>query len=222
MLAMYSKINFMEVHPNYGLSKSKEASLENSEPVNLLPRSVLRSNDYVLLNGEWQFAIDQLDAGIAENWHLGHTYNSVAQWPGSIEQHMAAAKGEVNVPAWKDKVVAWYERTFPMPTHNEAQKQTSILQLTFGACGYKTQVWLNGIPLATIEGKLVHLGEYTSFSYELPAEALTENNRLTVRIEDDMDADTTRGKQESHVYKRGGIWYQTYTGAVRDILGRNG
>jgi hypothetical protein len=32
-----------------------------------------------------------------------------------------------------------------------------------------------------------------------------------------MDADIPRGKQESHVYKRGGIWYQTYTGAVRSI-----
>ncbi len=27
----------------------------------------------------------------------------------------------------------------------------------------------------------------------------------------------TRGKQESNVYKRGGIWYQTYSGAVRSI-----
>jgi hypothetical protein len=32
-----------------------------------------------------------------------------------------------------------------------------------------------------------------------------------------MNADIPRGKQESHVYKRGGIWYQTYTGAVRSI-----
>ncbi|WP_310590410.1 glycoside hydrolase family 2 [Dyadobacter sp. NIV53] len=42
-------------------------------------------------------------------------------------------------------------------------------------------------------------------------------NRITVRIASSMDADLTRGKQESRVYKRGGIWYQTYTGAVRSI-----
>jgi hypothetical protein len=92
-----------------------------------------------------------------------------------------------------------------------------MLQLTFGACGYETQVWLNGMPLKTIEGELVHVGEYTSFSYELPEDMLRPLNRLTVRIADTMDADITRGKQESHVYKRGGIWYQTYTGAVRSI-----
>ncbi|MGV3658286.1 MAG: glycoside hydrolase family 2 TIM barrel-domain containing protein, partial [Chitinophagaceae bacterium] len=48
-------------------------------------------------------------------------------------------------------------------------------------------------------------------------EQLRPINRLTVRIADTMDADIPRGKQESHVYKRGGIWYQTYTGAVRSI-----
>jgi beta-galactosidase/beta-glucuronidase len=32
-----------------------------------------------------------------------------------------------------------------------------------------------------------------------------------------MDAESPRGKQESHVYKRGGIWYQTYTGPVRSV-----
>ena len=61
------------------------------------------------------------------------------------------------------------------------------------------------------------MGEYTSFSYELREESLKPVNRLTVRIADTMDAEIPRGKQESHVYKRGGIWYQTYTGAVRSI-----
>jgi hypothetical protein len=92
-----------------------------------------------------------------------------------------------------------------------------MYQLTFGACGYETRVWLNGIPLKTIEGEEIHYGEYTSFSYELNEAILLPVNRLTVRIADTMDSDLTRGKQESHVYKRGGIWYQTYTGAVRSV-----
>ena len=63
----------------------------------------------------------------------------------------------------------------------------------------------------------MQFGEYNSFSYELPLEYLQPVNRLTVRIADSMDAEIPRGKQESHVYKRGGIWYQTYTGAVRSV-----
>jgi hypothetical protein len=206
------------VHPNYSTSKSKEEILAEDTFINPLPRAVVRQNAPVLLDGEWNFSLDNEDKGLSEEWQRGHNYQDKAHWPGSIEEHIAAAKGQQAVEAWQDKVVAWYEREFPLPVRvNGSSPQHSMLQLTFGACGYETQVWLNGIPLKTVEGELVHIGEYTSFSYELPEEALFPVNRLTVRIADTMDADTTRGKQESHVYKRGGIWYQTYTGAVRSI-----
>ncbi|HYE53387.1 MAG TPA: glycoside hydrolase family 2 TIM barrel-domain containing protein, partial [Chitinophagaceae bacterium] len=209
-------------HPNYGLSKSKEevqirqreAELADEGLNDPLPRAVLRPNAFTVLDGEWRFAIDPDDRGLTEGWHLGHKYEHIAQWPGSIEQHMAAAKGQTS-GNWQDKVVAWYEREFAFS--QAEQSPHSMLQLTFGACGYETMVWLNGILLKTIEGEEVHIGEYTSFSYELGQEMLRPVNRLTVRIADTMDADIPRGKQESHIYKRGGIWYQTYTGAVRSI-----
>jgi hypothetical protein len=207
-----------QTHPNYGLSKSQEevdiiddSSEELNDP---LPRAVLRQNAHVLLDGEWKFDVDTGDTGLTEGWHLAHNYEHTAHWPGSIEHHMAEAKLQSGV-AWTDSVVAWYEREFSYTDTSEAKK--NMLQLTFGACGYETRVWLNGIPLRTIEGEEVHMGEYTSFSFELSQDMLKPVNRLTVRIADTMDADLPRGKQESHVYKRGGIWYQTYTGAVRSI-----
>jgi len=205
-------------HTNYNTTKSKEEGFAEDIFINPLPRAVIRSNTPLLLDGEWKFCVDSEDKGLQEAWHLGHDYSHVAEWPGSIEQHMAAAKGQQSGAAWQDKVVAWYEREFPLPERaKENGSSHSMFQLTFGACGYETQVWLNGIPLKTIEGDEVHVGEYTSFSYELQDEHLKPVNRLTVRIADTMDADIPRGKQESHVYKRGGIWYQTYTGAVRSI-----
>jgi beta-galactosidase/beta-glucuronidase len=206
------------IHPNYSTSKSKEEVFAEDNFVNPLPRAVVRPNAPILLDGEWKFSLDADDKGLADAWYISHDYQDKANWPGSIEDHIAAAKGQQAVKAWQDKVVAWYEREFPLPVRvNGSGAEHAMLQLTFGACGYETQVWLNGIPLKTVEGELVHVGEYTSFSYELPEETLQPVNRLTVRIADTMDADTTRGKQESHVYKRGGIWYQTYTGAVRSI-----
>lgn len=208
-------------HPNYGFSKSQEDGVRDTnaltdEGINEpLPRAVLRHNSFTLLDGEWRFDIDTDDRGLTDGWHLGHNYGHTAHWPGSIEEHMAAAKGQQPGASWHDAVVAWYERDFSY-THDE-KSSNSIMQLTFGACGYETKVWLNGIPLYTIEGQETHIGEYTSFSYELNQDMLKPLNRLTVRIADTMDADIPRGKQESHVYKRGGIWYQTYTGAVRSI-----
>lgn len=203
------------IFPNLSATEIKEEKEVNKKPVSLLPRTVLRPNAHVLLDGEWNFEHDSNNEGLSKGWHLGHNYQHKANWPGSVEQHLAAAKGQSQGRAWEDKVVVWYERTFPLPKREDNQHQ--IFQLTFGACGYETRVWLNGYPLRTIEDEEVHYGEYSSFSYELNDEILQPVNRLTVRIADTMDAEIPRGKQESHVYKRGGIWYQTYTGAVRSL-----
>ena len=209
-------MNMKPVHTNYGSSRSKEESFEKEVFSDNLPRAVIRPNEYILLDGEWKFEVDSQDLGMSESWFAEHKFSQTAHWPGSVEAHLANLKQELS--SWKDNIIVWYEREFDLPKPlNEEEPGNSILQLTFGACGYQTRVWLNGRLLSTIEGEQEHFGEYTSFSYELEPEMLLEVNKLTVRVESSMDADTTRGKQESHVYKRGGIWYQTFTGAVRSV-----
>ncbi|HEV2131055.1 MAG TPA: glycoside hydrolase family 2 TIM barrel-domain containing protein [Longimicrobiaceae bacterium] len=202
---------------DFGFTRDREMSGYVEEYLNPLPRAVIRPTDYELLDGEWRFDLDLEDRGLSERWYLGHEYRHTATWPGSVEAHMIEAKqAQQHTPAWQGSVVVWYEREFTVP-EQWCIYPDCLLQVTFGACGYETRVWLNGRLLRTVEGEDVHLGEYTSFSYELPPEWLQPVNRLTVRIADSMDAEIPRGKQESHVYKRGGIWYQTYTGAVRSV-----
>ncbi|GAB3509726.1 hypothetical protein GCM10027341_47200 [Spirosoma knui] len=201
---------------NFSFARSREEAATLDEPINPLPRAVLRPTNHILLDGEWKIAFDTDDCGLRDRWYLGYKYEQNAHWPGSVEEHMAEAKGLPHPAAWQDRVIVWYEREFTLPERTEPA-DLSMIQLTFGACGYETRVWLNGYLLQTIEGEEIHYGEYTSFSYELADELLRPVNRLTVRIADTMDAETPRGKQESHVYKRGGIWYQTYTGAVRSV-----
>ncbi|MBG6234441.1 beta-galactosidase/beta-glucuronidase [Pedobacter sp. CAN_A7] len=203
-------------HPNYSLTKHILDNDEGETYVNPLPRAVIRPNSFLLLDGSWRFSPDPENLGIKDLWYINHDFKNEANWPGSVETHLS--KSNPNGEYWKDKIVVWYEREFPLPKlSDDAKCPRSQLQLTFGACGYKTRVWLNGIPLKTIEGEWVHVGSNTSFTYELDEQVLQENNRLTVRIAATMDADTARGKQESSVYKRGGIWYQTYSGGVRSI-----
>lgn len=197
-----------------------------AEKDNPLPRSILRREAFVLLDGEWRFALDSENRGLKEYWFARHNYTVTAAFPGSIESHFAAvkdAKEELSLFTDSDDVIAWYERDFSVP--EEWNRPDKITQLTFGACGYETRVWLNGIALKTIEGEEVHIGEYNSFSYELPPALLQPMNRLTVRVVDTINADIPRGKQASRVYKQGGIWYQTISGAVRSVwiepVGRN-
>jgi beta-galactosidase/beta-glucuronidase len=194
---------------------------------NLLPRSVVRPGEVLLLDGTWRFALDLEDRGLRERWWEGHAFAGTAQWPGTIEAQMARGHEaqEARHPE-SGEVVAWYEREFAVPDDWCADRECEV-QLTFGACGYETRVWLNGHPLRTIEGEDPHTGEYTSFSYELPRHLLRGDGRerLTVRVADSLDAEIPRGKQESRVYKRGGIWYQTISGPVRSVwiepVGRN-
>ncbi len=203
------------LHPNYSLTKSREALyFDDEDYINPIPRAVIRPNSSILLDGEWNFALDAENVGLTERWYVAHDYSAKANWPGSVETHLSSFGKKEKL--WHDMVIVWYEREFPMPEMSDSH-DNSLLQLTFGACGYETRVWLNGIPLKTIEGEEVHVGEYTSFSYELDDTLLMDVNRITLRIVATMDADTTRGKQESSVYKRGGIWYQTYSGGVRSI-----
>jgi hypothetical protein len=222
------------MHPNLSVTESFEESIVSKKIIepeevksdegigssfsadNPLPRVVLRPNTYSLLDGEWKFAVDQEDRGLREAWYLGYKYQHTANWPGSVEVHMAQTKGDLQTPSWQDKVIAWYEREFTRPEKLESGGKR-IYQITFGACGYETRVWLNGRLLTDIEGGEVHYGEYNSFSFEINEDLLLPVNWLTVRITNSMDAEVPRGKQESHVYKRGGIWYQTYTGAVRSV-----
>ena len=147
---------------NLSSTEIKEGTLDLERPANVLPRTVLRSNAYILLDGEWKFAMDPEDEGLQKRWHEKHEYLHAARWPGSVESHMAEAKGETLSAGWRDEIVVWYERTFELP--QRADEKHLMYQLTFGACGYDTRVWLNGHPLKTIEGEEVHYGEYTSFS----------------------------------------------------------
>ena len=207
----------MSLPEEHGFTQDHDDAHHIERYLNPLPRSISRLGEYELLDGEWRFAPDLADRGLQDRWYLGHAYEQVGAWPGSVEEHLVEVRNaKSDGRPWQDKVTAWYERDFMIP-EPWLQNADTLVQVTFGACGYETRVWLNGHPLETVEGERVHYGQYTSFSYELPRRHLRPVNRLTVRIADSLDAEIPRGKQESHVYKRGGIWYQTYTGAVRSV-----
>ena len=149
----------MELQPlNYGLTESRIEKLAAIPAVPpSLPRAVNRNDSFVLLDGEWLFALDADDRGLSEGWHLGHDYQRTAHWPGTVEEHLAEAKEDAAQTSWQDTVVVWYEREFDLPPLADATADKSIFQLTFGACGYETRVWLNGMLLQTVEGEAIQL-----------------------------------------------------------------
>src|SRR5687768_15515057 len=102
--------------PNLSATEIREeVSIAKKKAENMLPRTVLRSNAHVLLDGEWDFCHDPENEGLTKHWHLGHEYKHKANWPGSVEQHLTQAKGQSLGRTWEDQIVVWYERTFPLP-----------------------------------------------------------------------------------------------------------
>jgi hypothetical protein len=105
----------------------------------------MRREAFVLLDGNWRFTLDVKDEGLKKKWFVKHNYTMTANFPGSIESYFAAvqdARAESDLYATSDEVIAWYERDFSVP--EEWNNPDKLTQLTFGACGYETRVWLNG------------------------------------------------------------------------------
>ena len=68
----------------FELSSKQVPASAGPDEANPLPRSVARSGEFELLDGEWRFALDLADKGLRERWYLGHSYEGVASWPGTI------------------------------------------------------------------------------------------------------------------------------------------
>src|SRR5688572_13434176 len=111
-------------HPNYSLTKCKNDTETDEGFINPLPRAVLRPNSFVLLDGNWNFEHDPKNVGLAESWYVSHKYTGTADWPGSVESHMVAI--DPNSSNWRDKVIVWYERDFPLPDMEEKMPNSQL------------------------------------------------------------------------------------------------
>lgn len=77
---------------DFSFTQDLEAAVAVRDRRNRLLRAVVRSTFHQLLDGEWRFAHDPDDQGITDQWFQGHSYRHTLQWPGSIEQHLAAVR----------------------------------------------------------------------------------------------------------------------------------
>ncbi len=177
------------------------------------PRPDFMRDTFCNLNGVWQFAFDDGNAGLREGWYR----------PGK------ALPLEITVPfAYQTKLsglgptdeihpVIWYRRSFTVPQEMQGRR----VLLRFGAVDFSCTVYVNGEQVGE------HRGGYTPFAIDI-TNALTEGeNDLCLRVQDDPDCTQPRGKQ---YWERGlmgcwytpvsGIWQTVYLEAVGDYAMR--
>jgi beta-galactosidase/beta-glucuronidase len=180
------------------------------------PRPQFRRPDWTNLNGEWAFAFDDEDAGLAQSWHRvsaedlrsgSFPFDRRITVPFCYQSELSG----IGDTSFHDAV--WYARTFGLPPGTENRR----LLLHFGAVDYRASVWINGAQVAS------HEGGHTPF-YADVTPVLREENVVVVRAEDpSRDVTIPRGKQywkeesEGIFYTRTtGIWQTVWLEPVND------
>jgi beta-galactosidase/beta-glucuronidase len=157
------------------------------------PRPQFVREDWLCLNGEWEFEIDQGDSGL-DRGLTQRPLNSKITVPFCPESELS---GVLN----RDYLnIVWYRRQVTIPAAWGDQR----VLLHFQAVDYDTTVWVNGIEVGR------HRGGSTPFACDLskvakPGETIT----ILVRARDSHTTPQPRGKQSRVYGPFGPIYYRT-------------
>jgi beta-galactosidase/beta-glucuronidase len=154
------------------------------------PRPQFVREDWLCLNGEWQFEIDAGDSGIHRGI-LDRDLQSSIIVPFCPEAPLSG----INNPDYMNAV--WYRRTVTIPN---AWADKRVL-LHFQAADYDTTVWVNGTEVGR------HRGGFSSFTFDLDgvAEAGQEAT-IVIRCRDDNVVGKPRGKQAKEFFGHGALY----------------
>ncbi len=157
------------------------------------PRPQFARADWLCLNGEWQFEIDQGDSGL-ERGLLERNLNSRIMVPFCPESKLSGIENHDYLNA------VWYRRPVSIPQEWAGRR----VLLHFQAVDYDSTVWVNGTEVGR------HRGGFSPFTCDLsgvaaPGETIT----IVVRARDTHSDPQPRGKQAREFGPHGAIYVRT-------------
>ena len=158
------------------------------------PRPDFERNEWLNLNGNWDFEFDKNDKGISEKWFAGKkAFTKTISVPFPWGSPLSGVKDEADI--------AWYSKNINV---KPAWKNKRVF-VTIGASDWKTTVWLDGVELGS------HQGGYTPFSFELKNLKHGTKQNLVIRVDDKRRDFTLYGKQGYGNAR--GLWQTIYVEA---------
>lgn len=180
--------------PNEQMTTPWTAQVDAGLPLPEYPRPAMVRENWVNLNGKWDYAILPADASTPTDWE------GKIVVPFAVESLLSGVERRVG----KDSVL-WYQRQFEV----DGLANGNRCLLHFDASDWRTEVFVNGQAVGT------HSGGYTRFSFDITPYLTGDGEILQVKVWDPTDDGwQPRGKQ---VKKPGGIYYTPVTGIWQTV-----
>lgn len=171
------------------------------------PRPDRLRQDWLNLNGVWDFEIDNAKVGLEKKFYERDNLDGKITVPFSPETTLSGIGHTDFMNA------VWYRRNIEIPAEWAGKR----ILLHIGACDHTTRVFVNGKSVGD-----AHKGGYTSFAYDITDFLAEKDNYITVYAEDDiLSGKQFAGKQSTKPESYGcfytrttGIWQTVWLEAV--------
>lgn len=174
------------------------------------PQPQWERKQWINLNGEWEFEMDDQRTG-----DLHRLYARKQPLSGRIQVPYCYQSKLSGIADTNFHDLVWYRKSFTLP----AEWSSKQVLLHFGAVDYKADVWVNG------QHVISHEGGHTPFFANITHSLQDGENIITVRAEDfSKDNALPRGKQywkekSESIFYTGttGIWQTVWLEAVSNV-----
>ncbi len=174
------------------LVHSLYSQMTESIPLPEHPRPDFMREEWLNLNGYWDFRFDEKNIGETEKWFNNpRAFNKKILVPFPWGSKLSEISNEADI--------AWYARKIQIPAGWEDEK----VYVVFGASDWKTTVWIDGQLLGTYQGG------YTPFEFDLtPFVQYGQSHTLVVKADDTPHDFKLYGKQGYGDAR--GLWQTVY------------